>query len=627
MAQEKFIAKLNKPEIKYWQEEVSHCLRRQNTELRRRNNYPFLKLYYEGINRNPGIDPHVSGPGSDHLASIINEFFPNINELISTIMFKNPDFIAEATKPEAEPAQNLMEAALTYGMRKTDALTENRVGLFDKLVAGFSAIEVGHTTERDENTNIPDEKTIESRKPMLEKLKDKARKLRNPKDEEEAEEQFESEVPDKKFAHATNEGTFVRRWNPLNIPLDWKAKRIKDMRYILKRIEMSKAEFDAKYPKFKDKINTGGDVDRFDHTDEHDNQLHSKKVILWEFQIKKRAVGGGNNEYWNLVIHRDFAESEIDYYKRPYVSNDFDIKIGTLHKYGELYPISTAQINKKMQDEMNSYVRHMKEVAERNVPKYEVDQDRVGQGGVEALQSDKVNDVIFKKGPLPVATSLAHTTVAPENKELIAMFDKQTRKGWKVSNAQLQVESGVEFAEELKQQQQSNLVSSIDIQEGMRLDIQAQMEGMKDIIANFWDGEYFFKVTSRAKPIWYTSGNILPNPAAPGTFMVENDLTNVLTGDYYIKVDITSALRPNKDREKQEKISYLTWLTNPANTQLLALASLMVNPEVIKKSSKDFGFNPETVLVSLQVPGQAQQAQGATGNKPQPAQTSQGGVV
>src|SRR3990167_3519290 len=104
--------KLTIAEVAFWLAEARSCEDRQQKELIRRNNYPFLINYFEGIEKiSAGNTDRVS---SEQRLSIINEYFPNTNTLISEIMYQNPDILIEATKPDAEEDEPLMKAALTY---------------------------------------------------------------------------------------------------------------------------------------------------------------------------------------------------------------------------------------------------------------------------------------------------------------------------------------------------------------------------------------------------------------------------------------------------------------------------------------------------------------------------------
>ena len=249
------MGKLAFEEIAYWLNEIKSCEDRQQKELVERNNYPFLINYFEGRLRLNPMHPHVA---THEFAAVINDYFPSINTLISAIMYQNPDILVDASKPTAtiqdptgqpividvEAQAPLMKSALVYGSEKTEMLIENRVALFDMITAGFCAVEVNHIIDKDEVSNLPTEEQMKQRVPLVQKMVNALKKVKTP---EEAEEKLEAQHDDKQ-AFSTNERTYVKRWNPLDILFDWKAERFKDSRYLIKKIGMSKAEFDTKYP-------------------------------------------------------------------------------------------------------------------------------------------------------------------------------------------------------------------------------------------------------------------------------------------------------------------------------------------------------------------------------------------
>jgi hypothetical protein len=586
------MGKLSPADIKFWLAEAKSCEDRQRIELIQRNNYPFLINYYEGFEKIDNVYPHVS---AEQKLSIINEYFPNTNSLISEIMYQNPDIIIEALKPEAEEGQHLMKAALQYGFNKSDALIENRVALFDMFFAGYCAVEVDHLTENNAKGGLSlvpeEEQMIKNQQGMMEKALNKIKQAFSP---EEAEENLAKEAPSKEEAFGTVEKTYVQRWSPLDVPLDWRARNLKERRYNLKKVWLSKAEFDAKYPKFKDKVTT--ENSSFEYS-QHEEAVHSKKVLLYEFQVKKRG-----NELWTIIVCPTVTAEEIDIFKRPYATNGFNMKIGTLHKYGKLYPISFGQVNKKMQDEMNHYVRFMMEVAERNIPKRLYDKNKVKVDGLEALESTKVNDLAPVDGnPTGSVSELQPTSVSIENKELLAIFKAQKEKLWSVTESKIGGKSNANFMGEIAIQEQGFQVKQIDVQEGLRHLIREELDTFKDIIVNFWDEPFFFKVTSGQKPEWYIS-QMGPDPNDPTKQIVLNPLTDILTGDYYIDVDISSSLRPNKERRKAEIVDFLKFIFQPGILQFIQSQGKTLNIEEIKKISREFNFNPETLLIDYTPP-------------------------
>lgn len=591
------MGKLNMSEVKFWLDEAKKCEDRQKIDLIKRNSYPFLLLYYEGVEKINALSPFVTTAES---YAIINEYFPNTNAKISELMHKYPDIVCQATKPDAESNENLMKSALDYGFKHTDALIENRVALFDMLFAGYCAVEVDHIIDEAQAVEgLPDEqqmtKNEQDNRPLLQKAKDL---ILGGNDE--TENKIEAEFPRKEEAYSTNEKTYIRRWNPCNVPLDHRANVLRERRYNLKRIELSQSEFNARYPKFKDKVRATDNIQDFERLDQQD---YKRKVLLYEFQIKKK-----NNEYWNIVVSNQSPTEEIDCWKRPYITNGFNMKIGTLHKYGVLYPISFAQINKKMQDEMNHYVKFLMECAERTMPKYGIDKNRVKEDGEEALKSAMVNDLVRVDGQPAIAIQpISPSIVSRENKEMLQLFTDQKQKLWNVSQSKLSGISNANFATEVNIQEMGMLQSSSDVQEGLRLVMKEQIECLKDIVINFWDGEYFFKVTGGQMPQWYIPQKVL-NPIN-GQPLILNPLTDILTGDYELDIDILSAMRPNREQKKKETVDFLTWCINILQPFLMTQGKTLSIDE-LKKAVAQFGQNPDTFIVDLQQMGVPPMGQG-----------------
>lgn len=581
------MGKLNSSEISFWLSEGRSCEQRQRQELIHKNNYPFLINYYEGFDRAENPHPHLN---TRQRMAIINEHFPNTNALISEIMYQNPDIIADASKPEAEEDEPLMKAALSYWFDKSHAIVENRVALFDMLYAGYGCVEVSqfNPDTGSKKDLLPSEQELNQRKTLLER----AAGIFKSKDEKAAEEALEKAQPAKESSTATNTGTYIRRWDPVNVPLDWRAERIIDRRYNLKKVWMSPEEFNIRYPKFAGRVT---DLNgRFRHS-MHQQDMRSGKMFVYEFQVRQK-----NNIYQNLIVAPSILDTELDLFKRPYTTNSFDMKIGTLHKYGRLYPTSMAQINKKMSDEMNEYIRFQREVAKRNIPKFLIDGKKLKLGAKTALRSTKVNDIVEADGP-PIGSvvPLPATAVSNENKEQFALFQTRSEKGWGVSTSRLQGRATEKFATGLKIQEAGFQEKTADIQEGLRFFIQEQLDSAKDLIATFWDKAVFFKVTGSDKMKWYEP-QTADNPLRPGTEMVLNPLSDILTGDYWVKVDISSALRPNKERKRNEAILFIKELAGLL--PLFQAQGKTINTDEIAKISKQFGFTPEVLFIDAPPP-------------------------
>jgi len=583
--------KLNTVEVKFWLSEAKSCEDRQRIELIQRNNYPFLVNYYEGIERLDDLHPHVA---TSHKLAVINEYFPNTNSLISDIMFKNPDILLDALKPQAEDDTPLMKSALTYFFDKAEGLIENRVALFDMIYAGYCAVEVDFIDERKKTTgkdegesdNVP-----KDRESVFDKFKKGFKKATTT---EEAERNLAKLSPPMETNFATVQGTYIRRYDPLDVPLDWRADRIKDRRYNFKKVWMSKAEFDVKYPKFESQV--GAEERKFDFS-QHAMMMHNRKVLLYEFQVRMR---GG--EYKTIIISPQVGTSEIDTFDRPYTTNGFNMKIGSLHKYGKLYPRSLAQVNKKMQDEMNNYVRHMMNVAQKNLPKRVADRGKVKADAIAALNNTIINDLALVDGnPTTAVVAAPHTNVSIENKELLVIFADQKAKLWSRSEPKIAGKANVKFARELNVQEAGAQSNEFDLQEGLRFLIQDELDTGKDIIASFWDGEVFLKVTGSDKMDWYEPV-LVPDPNNSERSIVSNPLTDILTGDYNVGIDIASARRPNR----QEQLSNMSFFMN----QLVQIRQILIdqgkdiNIEEIKRISKEFGWNPDKLLVDFNPAGQ-----------------------
>lgn len=574
-------------EVQFWLSEANSCVARQDLELIKRNNYPFLINYYEGIEKIDAKHPHVS---TETQYAIISEYFPSTNSLISEIMYQNPDILLDALKPQAEDGTPLMKSALQYGFDKSEALIENRLALFDMLYAGYCAVEVDQLPEDDDGLDaesVQEDYQEPKEKSIFDKVNDKFKSIIG--NEKEAEQNLAAMSPKIESNFATVQGTYVRRYSPLDVPLDWRAERLRDRRYNIKKVWMSKAEFDVKYPDFKNRVNV--EDDKFEYG-RHGVDQHNSKVLLYEFQVRLKG-----NKYKTIIVSPSVKTTEIDCFIRPYVTNGFNMKIGNLHKYGKLYPISFAQMNKKMQDELNGYTRHLMDIADRNIPKYVTDKNKVKTDAKEALRNTLVNDIVEVDGNTAGAvTPLQPTQTSYENKELLSIFQDQKNKLWSVSESRISGNAEPEFAEQLKIQEKGNLSRNVDIQEGLRFLIQEEMETFKDLIVTFWDGEIFLKLTGEGKPGWYEP-QIAPDPNNPQKNMVLNPLTDLLP-DYDVKIDIASSGRPNKEQRLSKQVMFMEKLVEMR--QVLIDQGKDINIDEIKRISKDFGWDPDKIFVEHQ---------------------------
>jgi len=621
-------AKLSPVEVQFYLSEAKSSEERQKRELIQRWKYPTVVSYYEG---DLLIEPNSKdvGVANRQASAIINKHFPKTNVLISEIMFQNPDIIADPTKPFAfkgdkeinvEEGAPLMRGALIYGYEKQGLQEENRMALFDMLYAGYSAVEIDHIkSKRDAGigvTNIPDDKEFEERRTgIVGKVKEGVKRVKSAlSTEKQAEDKLAKEAPPENEAYADVSKTYGRRWDPLNILFDWQAKTIKESRYIIKKRVISKSKFDAEYPKFKDKVQAG----KFMQYGMHNADKEKQSVVVYEFQVKKQnAENPDITDYWTIVVTPTLLDETLDMFKRPYTTNGFNIKIGTLHKYGKIYPVPVAKINKVLSDEMNEYIYNWKDVAERNVTKYVRDTKKVKEDGVDALRSNKTNDVIDVDGnPENAIVPLKPTSLSNDNKELIAVFQAEQDKTWNVSDSRTGGQQKAKFATELQIQEAGFQSSTLDIQEGLRKLIQEELETEKDIIVTFWDSEIFIKVTGGPKPEWYkplTLGGVVINP-----------LSEMLTADYHIKVDVTKAFRPNTEKEKNDLVLLLRELISEPMQIILATPSeefptgRQLSPQFLNKIIQKFGQDPEVMFEEKQqapegMPGVGQELPPAEG--------------
>ena len=612
--------KMTFEEVRFWVEEAKSCEERQRKEFSDRNFYPLLIKYYEG-----SMYPDDAARQRSNLRKLtfINEYFPNVNALISEIMYQNPEIIVTESKPASIQAmqkfkqsfpedtgvtpQMVMTSALNYAWNKLDAISECRLGLFDMIMAGYCAIEINHI-----NNPATEQQAPVGNKEKTSIIGQIGNAIKKATGQEEIEEEVQKTMPVKEIAYATPDETYIRRWDPLHVLLDYRADRLKDMRYIIKKVHMSNAEFAARYPEYADKVKAGAPMPFALHTEEK----HNKSTMLYEFQVKQKG-----DKYVNFLISPNYLLSEIDYWERPYTTNGFNMKIGALHEYGKLYPISIASINKAIQDDINNYATFMMETAERNIPKIGYN-DNVTEEGIRSLQSPKVNDLVKVKGTNPPSNSITPiqpTSVSRDNENMLALFDKTKNKLWSISEERMGQNSRPEFAEQLKIQDAGFMARQADIQEGLRKLIRTLLDGVKDVIVTYWDGPMFFKITGGPKPVWYIPKQV-PNPMQQGSQMVENPLTDILTGDYEIDIDITSALKPNKERKKEELIKFATWITSPPVMQFAMMQGYTIDIEVIKKAATEWGWNADNIIKNIK----DAQPQGMPGAVPMPGMQPEG---
>lgn len=560
--------KLTKEEISYWISEAESCEKRQKTELLTRNAYPETIRYYEGLLQNKSSSDRVQV--GDRLA-IINNYFPNINALISEILFQNPEFTPVARKPSAEANLPIMKTALKYCFEETGSLEENRIATFDAVLAGYGVVEVGHAKEAEDYMPLPTEGEVEERETGL---IDRVKNIFNPQNKDEAEEKVAQEQPDKTDGNETPDRTFIKRIDPLDLLFDWKANRIKDCRYMIKKCLYSTAEFNVRYPELKNKVKADQPVEFAISEGE------KRAILVYEFQIRKKG-----KEFWNLSIAPGYKDDVISYYRRPYYTDGFNYKVLTFHKYGKIYPIAIGKVNKSISDNLNDYVEFLKDVAEKNIPKRVVSKSKVKADGKIALNSRAINDIVEVEGDASSAVvNVAPSEVSRGNQDVIQLLNNESQKMWSVSSERLGLSGQAEFATELKIQETGFEMRTNDLQDGLRQLLEEEADAVKDIITQLWDQPIWMKLTEGD---WYKPEMLGGIPT--------NSPAEILTGDYDIKVDISTAMRPNSQKDRIDAVEFMKIISDPNVVQLLMQTgyTLDVVIEAIKKVAEKYGVSPD----------------------------------
>ena len=578
-------------EIKFWFDEISSSEKRKQEELIKRNYYPALIQYYEG-------QPAYEQVGEKKQVMIQNEYFPNTHALRSEIVYQLPEVSVEATRPFAErttfnqetmmsePINNeqnapIMQSAISHLWKKLDGLDENRLGFFDMLYAGFSAIEVAYVAY----VAYKPPKPYTPEPNFLEKLGDK---IKSTLSGEEIDKERAKEEPTQEETYAYKNEYILRRWNPLYVGFDYRAERIKDIRFAYKIIKKTYSEFVIEFPETERRVTAGEDVPYSVH------QNPDNRKLVTYYEVQERLADG---QYRIFAICPGFKEKELYEYIRPYKTDGFNMVIDVLDEYGVLYPKSRAAIAKVNQDEINDYIKFKKDVAERNIPKRGYDKRKVKAiDALQALKSNVINALVECEGGPESTWEIPSTKVSSDNNEMLMILERTKEKLWGVSGQKLQTGTRPDFAKELEIQEAGFQGMMIDMQYGLHRSMRRQVNIIKDIIATYWDSAEFFRITGKDKPDWY-----VPQMGPNGEVL--NPLNEMLTADYECDVDIISAMKPNKERKRKEVIEYLTWVVT--NLVPILPPGKMINFEVLLKPAQDFGLNPDNLVIDVPIPDMA----------------------
>lgn len=586
---------ISKEEVSYWRREVEASRKFRKQQFIDRIQYKKLIEYYEG-------KQVTSKMVSEELATIINEFYPAFRSILDNIYVQNPTMQVEARNPQAEgglqpldefilrhgpiphvPLTAVLKSALQYAIDTHDLKTASQLAAFDLMFAGVAFIEVNHEIQKsyepkDEQPSLISD-VKESVMGGIESMVEKVSGFFN-KDSESKQEVSDRIASEQKKAEEVKlDRTYISWWNPLEILLDYRAKYFKQSRFIGKEKEFTISEFKDSYPEFKDKIPTSSitkTIDYADHADRDNRDL----ITVTEVQILKH-----DGLY---ILHiADGISDALCYYKHPVTTNDFTVKYGCIDKYGKLYPISRARLAKKPQDELNHYATIETEHADRSQKKIGVFMDGLTDSGKNAVTSSDPYAIVAKKVPTAVFEPMPVGGIAPEVQDMQAKMGENINKITGSNELQKSGKSDSQFATQdaIKNQAFQTQVSSVEDALGDLLG--EVVNTLSDIILQLWDGEYFFKITGMpGAEMWY-------RPEM-------GKLTDILIGDYLVKIDITSAQKKNPLTERSELREVSEFLFSVPVQQILMQNGKRVSIAFVEQMLNAYKISPQTALEDVQ---------------------------
>lgn len=581
---------MDKPTLSYWKKEVTASIERQRIEFIERVKFNLLIEYLEGLQ------------GKDTW-TIVDEFSPAIISVVSSVYYQNPTVTTEAGNPEADgmvqpslmyllqhpdfrpfKLTDLLRGSLTYGMKKSGMKLEMQISCFDLMLAGYACVEMNVTTADEAVPTVDGKPQSDVRQnPIMDAIGDGVQSLIGMVTGKSPESKSEDEVAtdvvsttQKDIRTDSTDQTYCKRWNPLDILFDPRAQVFNESRWIGKKIRMSLAEFNAKYPKFKGQVPVGdknlGDMSY----SQHEREENRKCVVLYEIEIKKK---GPRNCI--LVMHPSLNES-LDYYERPIISNDFAVKYGCIDKYGKIYPMSRGKKAKRSQDDINHYMTIQFEHVDRAQRKVAVYVDGLTESGKAAQRSSDVYAIVDKKTPQAVYEVMPAPSVVPENKEIVAKSIDTLNKQIGTTELAKSGESQNDTLGQDELQTQAFQVNVNAVQDALGDLAQELLDELKDIVLQTWDGQDYFKVTGiRGGDAWYTPEM--------------GPLADLLIGDYGVNVNIASAARPNPLKDRQDFMTYAQIVTSPPMIQFALMHHKQPSMEVLNSLAKKFDQNPDMI--------------------------------
>lgn len=591
---------MDRDTLNFWKSEIRSSINRQKKEFIDRIGYEELIRYFEAL----------QFPGNKTLLAIVDEFSPAILSVITSVYYQNPTVQVEAANPNADgqvhPSMmyllqnpqfkpfslvDLMKGSLNYGMVHCGMKEEMQISCFDLMLAGYAGVEMNHSSvnQEDPTTDMSSQgmegmadtlmnKVVDGAKSFFDKLTGKE-PSKNPQEAEEeamagSQSNLRTDFTDK---------TYCKRYNPLDILFDPRADVFKESRWVGKRIRMTVAEFNTKYPKFKDKVFASSQDQYQLEFSDHNNKENKKAVTLYEIEIKKK---GPRNCV--LVLHSGLDEP-VDYYERAIITNNFSLKYGCVDKYGKIYPMSRGRKAKGPQDDINHYMTIQFEHVDRAQRKIAVYMEGLTEAGKAAQRSADVYAIVEKAIPQQVYETMPAPSVVPENEAIIMQMTQSINKS--VGTTEL-AKTGKSQNETLGQDQLENNAFQVNVnsvQDSLQDLADQLIDELKDIQQQVWDGDDYFKVTGiEGGDAWY-------EPSM-------GPLADILIGDYTVRCNIASAMRPNPMKDRKDLMEMTTFITSPLIVQFAMMHGKRPSMEPLNNLIKQYNMNPEMVFETLQPP-------------------------
>lgn len=590
-------------EVAFWQREIQSSQDFQQKQFIDRVGYKSNIDFYEGLQKAPFAH-------SIDMMAIINEVTPSANSVIASTYNQNPTATVTALHPLAEenlqppiefilndianggtgeiPAvklTELMKGALDHGILKTDFKEANQIALFDILHAGYACVEVNHLSKSVE-AEFKGSETPEDERTLADKVADslvnsvetgvkRMLGIDSQESREEINERMESEQGDTRDLE--HDATYVEWWNPLDILFDYRAKVFSKSRYIVKKVRLTVAEFDHRFPEYAGQARE--DSKEMMDFAQHGKDENKKTVLVHEIQIKKK-------EGCKILVLSEGIQEALEHYDCPVITDGFTVKYTSLDKYGTLYPIPVASLARKAQIELNHYATIEMEHADRSHRKVGVYVEGLTKNGREQVKSPDVYAIVEKSTPNIVFEPMPTGGVAPENESLQQKMAESINKMFRTNELSKSGKSDSKFATQDQLKAQSFETSTSQVADAIGDLVRQELNTMKDIIMQLWDGNEFFKITGlQGGAFWYTPEM--------------GPLADILKGDYLIKVDITTAQRANPFKDRIEAQEAIATVTSDIVALLAGANNKKISWSFIESQLKKMGINPDTAFEDI----------------------------